>query len=318
MRELTLNTAALRTTVLLVGHGSRDVAGNREIEEFATGWRARQPGWNIEVCFIEFADVLVDQGLTHAARNAQRVIVVPLILNAAGHVKMEIPEYIEEARLRCPETEFIYMPHLGASDPILAILKRRLHQAMTDLDMPDPITTGVIVLGRGSSDRMANGEVAKMARWLQEETDHELVDIAFTGITHPRLERVVQRQAKLDMSQIVVLSYYLFTGTLIERIKRQVENLKQQYPHIRFARGDYFGFEDEIYALLEERVRHAGEPTAHMPCDGCKFRSFAQEQGFGTHDHGPGNDHHGHEHAAHEHHHDHHHDHDHDHSHQHA
>lgn len=281
----------MKDIVLLVGHGSRDPAGNREIETFAQQWRTRQPDWQIEVCFIEFADVLVDDGLAQAARAARRVIVVPLILNAAGHVKMEIPEHLEAARARFPETEFIYTPHLGACDPILAILKRRLHQAMRALDMPDPRTTGVILLGRGSSDRMANGEVAKMARWLQEAGDHELVDIAFTGITHPRLERVVQRHVRLGMMQLVVLPYYLFTGTLIARIQRQVEHLRQQYPHTRFACGEYFGFEDEIFALLEQRVREAGFAAGRMPCDGCKYREIAHDHGHHHHDHHPVPDH---------------------------
>lgn len=282
----------MKDTILLIGHGSRDPAGNHEIEEFTQQWRIRRPDWQIEVCFIEFAEVLVHDGVKQAARAARRVIVVPLILNAAGHVKMEIPEHIETARARHPGTEFIYTPHLGACDPILTILKRRLSQAMRELDMPDPRTTGVILLGRGSSDRMANGEVAKMARWLQEAGEHELVDVAFTGITHPRLERVVQRHARLGMTQLVVLPYYLFTGTLMERIKRQVEHLRQQYPHIRFARGEYFGFEDEIFALLEQRVSEAGHDAGRMPCDGCKFREIAHDHGHGHHhDHHHTDDH---------------------------
>ena len=97
-----------------------------------------------------------------------------------------------------------------------------------------------------------------MARWLLETSDHELVDIAFTGITHPRLERVVQRQVKLGMMQIVILPYYLFTGVLIKRIRRQVERLRGQYPALRFACGEYFGFEAEIFALLEQRIEEAG------------------------------------------------------------
>lgn len=287
----------MNETILLIGHGSRAANGNREIEEFTQLWRTRQPGWNIQLCFIEFAEVLVPEGLDRAAANARRVIVLPLILNAAGHVKMEIPEHLESARARHPHTEFLYAPHLGACDPILAILKRRLQQAMKMLDMPDPTTTGIVLLGRGSSDRMANGEVAKMARWLQEEGDHEIVDIAFTGITYPRLERVVQRQARRGMTQIVVLPYYLFTGTLIERIKRQVGNLQTQYPRIRFARGDYFGFEDEIFELLDERVHdiQRGWPAATMPCDGCKFREIAHEHGHAhshdVHEQRPEHDH---------------------------
>ncbi len=269
-------------TILLIGHGSRNVEGNREIESFAELWRKRQPQWRIEVCFIEFADVLLDGGLDRAALNASRVIVVPLILNAAGHVKMEAPEHIAKARVRHPNTEFLYVPNLGADDRILKILKRNLNKAMSVLDMPDPKNTGVIILGRGSSDRAANGEVAKIARWLFEETHHELVDIAFTGITFPRLEAVVQRQVKLGMMQIAVLPYYLFTGTLIERISRQVEHLRLQYPQVRFASGSYFGFEDEIFQLLDERVQAVQDGSSQqgtMPCDGCKYREFAEAHG---------------------------------------
>lgn len=278
----------LQDTILLIGHGSRESAGNDEIHAFVAQWRARQPDWRIEVCFIEFAPPSLHDGLVQAARGARRVLVLPLILNAAGHVKMEIPEAIEHAREHCPDTEFLYGSHLTACDPVLAILKRKLRQAMNELDMPDPTTTGVVLLGRGSSDRQANGEMAKMARWLQEETDHELVDLAFTGITWPRLERVVQRQALQGMTQIVVLPYYLYTGTLMQRIGRQVAHLRTQYPRIRFAQSDRFGFEPEIFELLAQRVAdlQAGVAEAQLPCDGCKFREIAHDLGHGhSHEH---------------------------------
>ena len=131
-----------------------------------------------------------------------------------------------------------------------------------------------------------------MARWLHEETGHDLVDIAFTGITHPRLETVVQRHSRIGMTQMVVLPYYLFTGTLIERIQRQVVHLRQQYPLIRFGLGGYFGFEEEIYGLLDERVHAArGEPAHNdsipstMECDGCKYRELAEANAHHHHDH---------------------------------
>lgn len=272
-------------TILLVGHGSRHAAGNQEIEKFARMWHQRNPTWHIEVCFIELAEVLLDAGLSRAAQQASRVIVVPLILNPAGHVKMEIPEHIAKARLNYPDTEFIYVPPLGAGDSILAILQRRLQEAMQSLDMPDPKTTGVILLGRGSSDAMANGELAKMARWLQEDNAHECVDLAFTGITYPRLETVTARQVKLGMMQIAILPYYLFTGVLIERIARQVQRLAQQYPQVHFTHTPYFGFEEEIFALLQQRVQQADTPSGQMPCDGCKYRKLAEDASHHHHHH---------------------------------
>lgn len=277
-------------TILLVGHGSRHPAGNIEIEQFANEWRKRNSKWDIEVCYIEFADVLLDAGFDNAAKKSSKVIVVPLILNAAAHVKMEVPAHLAEARKRHPKVEFIYTPHLGAGEPVLKILKRELRKDLAQLDMPDPKTTGVILLGRGSSNRVANGEVVKMARWLWEEHDHELIDVAFTGITYPRLESVVQRQVKLGMTQIVIQPYYLFDGTLIERIKQQHKNLSEQYPQVRFALGNYFGFADEIYQIIDQRVTDARGDSEHstnglMECDGCQYRELAEEQGHGHHHH---------------------------------
>ena len=277
----------MKQTVLLVGHGSRDENGNQEIAAFAANWREQHPQWRIEVCYIEFAEVLLDQGFDNAAKDSDKVIVVPLILNAAGHVKMEVPEHLAAARKRHPDVEFVFARHLGTSETLLQVLRRNVMQSMAKLAMPDPKTTGVIILGRGSSDKVANGEVAKMARWLLEETGHELVDIAFTGITYPRLETVVQRQVKLGMTQLVIQPYYLYTGTLIKRIDQQLTRLQQQYPQISFGLGNYLGFEQEIYQLLDGKVDELSKPEQvnMMECDGCGYRQFAQEHGHGHHHH---------------------------------
>lgn len=274
-------------TILLVGHGSRDPNGNEEINQFSAHWKAQHPNWRIEVCFIEFADILLATGLDKAANDTTTVLVIPLILNAASHVKMEIPEHLAQARQRHPAVEFIYGRHLGVSMKLLAALKRQLAQTMATLAMPDQKTTGVIILGRGSSDKIANGEVAKLARWLHEESDHDLVDIAFTGITHPRLEIAVQRQVILGLQQIVILPYYLFTGTLITRIHQQYVQLQKQYPQIQFGLANYLGFEPEIYSLLDANVRALQHPKQQrmMECDGCDYRAFAQRHGQHQHRH---------------------------------
>jgi sirohydrochlorin cobaltochelatase len=264
------------TTVLLVGHGSRNPEGNCEVEKFAALWREKHPDWRIELCFIEHADVLLDAGLDRAARDAERVVVVPLILNAAGHVKMELPAALAAARARHPGVAFVMTRYVGMGYEICAILKEQLARLMRGLDFPDPRSTGVILLGRGSSDGAANGELARVARWLFESGDHDLVDLAFTGITWPRLETVVQRQARLGMTQICILPAYLFNGVLIERIHAQVERLKHSWPRVAFALGSYFGFEPRVFDLLDARVQEAGARETPFECDGCKYREKAQ------------------------------------------
>ena len=274
------------TTLLLVGHGSRNREGNKEILHFAAQWRERHPAWRIEVCFIEHAEVLLNEGLDRAARDALRVVTIPFILNAAGHVKMELPAAIEAARERHPSINFIVTRHLGMGREVLDVLQTQLDRLMKALDVPDPQTTGVILLGRGSSDAGANGELARMARWIFEENDHELVDLAFTGVTWPRLETVVQRQVKLGMTQICVIPVYLFTGVLIERINGQIERLKQQYPQVAFALGKHFGFEPGIFAILDRRASDdALAEGALIECDGCKYREAAEDEHLHDHSH---------------------------------
>ena len=273
-------------SILLVGHGSRNRDGNTEILHFAAQWRARHPAWRIETCFIEHAEVLLEAGLDQAAREARRVLVIPFILNAAGHVKMELPAAIEAARARHPAVSFSCTRHLGMGREILKVLQGQLDRLMTALDMPDPQTTGVILLGRGSSDAGANGELAKMARWIFEDNDFELVDLAFTGVTWPRLESVVQRQVRLGMTQICVVPVYLFTGVLMDRIKAQVERLRGQYPQIAFALGTHFGFDKGVFELLDTKVAGAELPEGGLlECDGCKYRQAAEAEHLHDHSH---------------------------------
>lgn len=273
------------TTLLLVGHGSRNRDGNKETLHFAAQWRERHPEWRIEVCFIEHAEVLLDDGLDRAARAAKRVLVLPFILNAAGHVKMELPAALERARGRHPDVDFAVTRHLGMGREIFAVLQGQLDRLMKQLAVPDPMTTGVILLGRGSSDAGANGELAKMARWIFEANEHELVDLAFTGVTWPRLETAVQRQIRLGMMQVCIVPVYLFTGVLIERIKAQVERLQQQYPQVAFALGSHFGFDQGVFDLLDQKVGGELPEGRMLECDGCKYRELAEEEHLHDHSH---------------------------------
>ena len=142
-----------------------------------------------------------------------------------------------------------------------------------------------------------------MARWLWEVSDHARVDLAFTGVTFPRLEEVVRDQVRLGMMQVIVLPYYLFTGTLIQRIGRQMQNLARQYPQVRFAHTRYFGFEPEIMQMLDERVAalRAGQGTVDLDAL-MQPDPFRRDEGHHHHHHHHGEDGH-HHHEGHGHHH---------------
>jgi sirohydrochlorin cobaltochelatase len=59
----------------------------------------------------------------------------------------------------------------------------------------------------------------------------------------------------------------------MKRIERQVDRLHSQYPRVSIEHSGHFGFEDEIFALLDERVAGAGTEQGLLACDGCPYRS---------------------------------------------
>ncbi len=271
--------------VLLIGHGSRHGPGNDAVRRFAEHTQARHPQRQLLTCFVELAEPTLTDGLAQAAQAARaanpiapKVVAIPLIINAAGHVKMEIPEAVAAVQADYPDVTFHLVPQIGTDEPLTTALLGELHAALCRLAMPDPKTTGVIVLGRGSSDPGANGEMAKLTRLLWEQTDHDLVELAFTGVTYPRLESVAQRLIRLGMTQIVVLPVYLFTGTLIERIAQQVARLERQYPTVAWAVGAPLAFRAEFAQWLDQLLTQPPEALPTLACIGCKYRLAAGDK----------------------------------------
>ncbi len=75
-------------------------------------------------------------------------------------------KYNKDKHIR-DEGRLVILPLVAALLDAPVLFLQRM-QVLLQLDVPDPRTTGVILLGRGSSDRLANGDVARMARWLWE------------------------------------------------------------------------------------------------------------------------------------------------------
>ncbi len=243
--------ASTHEAILLVGHGSPNPEGNVEFLELARMASATMPGRVVQPCFIEFAEPELAEGFDRCvAAGARRVIVAPVILFAAGHLKGDIPEALTVARARHPGIEFLSAQHVGLHPRLVGLAGERAAEAIDG----QADETALLVVGRGSSDPDANSDLCKVARLVWEGRQTRIAEVAFIGVTQPDVPEGLRRCAALGARRIVVLPYFLFTGVLIPRLRSIAAAFAEAHPGLSVRVAPYLGPHPGLVQALIERV----------------------------------------------------------------
>jgi sirohydrochlorin ferrochelatase/(2Fe-2S) ferredoxin len=219
---------------------------------------------------VELARPSLATALRDLAERADSVVVLPLFLFAAGHVKNDIPLALSQARHDFPTVRFTAAPALGVHPNLVDLAFERARTALEGAR--EPTKTAVIVVGRGSSDPDANGDFCKVVRLLAEGRELGWVIPSFIGITRPLFEETAELVARARPERIIVAPYFLFGGRLISKIREQVAAFQTRYPWIRTELAPHLGSDDRIFGLIDERLHEAMEGKHPLPCDTCQYR----------------------------------------------
>ncbi len=99
------------TAVLVIAHGSRQEAANRDLAELVARLSARADYPIVEGCFLELAEPDLPAGGDRCvARGAHRVLMVPYFLSAGVHLERDLTAARDELKRRHANVEF----HLGS------------------------------------------------------------------------------------------------------------------------------------------------------------------------------------------------------------
>ncbi|MDZ7849651.1 MAG: sirohydrochlorin chelatase [Halodesulfurarchaeum sp.] len=271
------------TPVILAGHGSRREESNEQVKQVAAALED-QLGERVMPAYIELTEPLVDEAIETLAPESDSVTVVPLSLFAAGHVKNDIPLFVQHARQAYPDVEFAYGSNLGARPELIEIVGDRIAAAAAEMDAdPETDDVAVVFVARGSSDPDANAEAYRLARLIQEGRPYTRVEPTFIGITEPRLDRTLEEVARHDPDGTIVVPYMLGDGVLTRRIHDEAEAFDDEHPTIETATTGVLGLDDRLIRALEHRVMEARQGAVSMPCDRCIYKvtlaDYADEVG---------------------------------------
>jgi len=319
--------------VMICGHGSRDDAAVEEFNQLAHHLRDRLPGVDVESGFLEFATPVIRDGLEKLkARGVERIVCVPGMLFAAGHVKNDLPSEVNNFGAENPEIEMLFGRELAVDSRLLAAAKERIEEAekAAESDVPRERTL-LMVVGRGTNDSDANSNVSKVARMLWEGMGFGWAEVSYSGVAFPLVNEGLEHAVRLGFERIIVFPYFLFTGVLVRRIYAWADDCAEAHPEVEVLKAPYLNDHGNLIDCFVDRIDEALNGTNNMNCQLCKYREqiigyehdhgAAQvghhhhvvgigTDGHGAEDHGV---HHGHHHHGHGHAHDHVHDHDHDH-----
>ncbi|WP_042373840.1 sirohydrochlorin chelatase [Streptacidiphilus neutrinimicus] len=147
-----------RPVLLAVAHGTREREGVAATEALVARVRALRPELCVERCFLDVVAPSLPETL---ARLRGEVVLVPLLLGAGFHVRVDIPSALADA----PHLRGRLARALGP-DPLLAeALGDRLDEAGRRAQAPP---SALVLAAAGSTDPAANADTAAMAGLLRE------------------------------------------------------------------------------------------------------------------------------------------------------
>lgn len=183
---------------------------------------------------------------------------VPVLLLAAGHAKLDIPKEIEQAEKRYPDVTFTYGKVMGVDPAIIDLLSKRLEMGGLKQTGKPPVyeerePASVLLVGRGSSDPDANSDLAKMARLLWEAAPVNEVNTCYLAATRPTLDEGLEQLLKSPNSVVYVVPYLLFSGVLMRELRQKLDELSERTDK-QFILCPYLGFDDQLVTVLVDRV----------------------------------------------------------------
>ncbi|SCG57812.1 Sirohydrochlorin ferrochelatase [Micromonospora inositola] len=198
--------------VVLVAHGSRDPRAAEATRALARAVAGARPGTTVLPSWLDHTEpgptsVLRDL----AAAGHPRAVLVPLLLTAAYHRKVDIPAAVAAARESSgPPMDVRITDVLGPADGVvdaglLAGLRRRLAEAE-----PGPVDA-LVLAAAGTRDPGARASVGRVAAALGAELAVPC-RVSYASAAPPATARAVAKLRRAGARRVAVAAYFLAPG----------------------------------------------------------------------------------------------------------
>jgi sirohydrochlorin ferrochelatase len=192
--------------LVAVAHGSRDPAARVATSELAAAVRRARPGLTVLEAYLDHAEPSLSE---LAATLTEPFVVVPLLLGAAYHSRVDIPAALAPAGALATQAAV-----LGPDPLLVAGLERRLAETGVE---PGDGDTAVVLAAAGSSEAGSLDVVRELAAGWRS-AGWWAVEPAFASAAEPTVESAVAAVRGRGAPRVAVATYLLFPGLFADKL----------------------------------------------------------------------------------------------------
>ena len=200
---------------MAVAHGSRSPAAGEATRALLAAVRRARPGLEVHEAYLDHGEPRLTEV---AAALDEPFVVVPLLLGAAYHSRVDIPAALEQAGRRAAQAmhavHAVQADVLGPHPLLLAALERRLRDAGVPTG---DSATAVVLAAAGSAEEPSLQAVRSLAeQW--RAAGWWAVEPAFASAASPTVAEAVSRLRTAGAPRVAVASYLLFPGLFADAL----------------------------------------------------------------------------------------------------
>lgn len=232
------------TAIVVIGHGSRRESSNKEFEGFVSEFAKRHTQNHIVFAYLELAEPNLKEVLRSLCASHSKIVLLPLLLFAAGHVKKDLPAIVTEISAEFPEGKIILSEPLGVDERLASVIAR---------DIPEGAQ--VLLVGRGTKDPKARADFFELLGLFAQAHGDVEVKSAFMAMAQPTVSEALAGIATDSPSKLFVIPYLLFGGVLVEKLTEEVEAFSKNHPAIDCQMGSCLGQHEVVFEVLADRLK---------------------------------------------------------------
>jgi sirohydrochlorin ferrochelatase len=116
----------------------------------------------------------------------------------------------------------------------------------------------LLVMVHGSPRPIANEEMFRVVKLIQERNVFPIVAVGFMECNEPTIPEAIDACVAEGATEILAVPYFLHTGTHVaDDLPTLLEEGRKRHPNVTFLMGDYLGRSELLTEILADRITSA-------------------------------------------------------------